>query len=177
MPSLVPIRQKVEVAEQSETSASEIFTWKTFMAQGAMQWGHSDLLAVGPDRELARLGELATYFSIRGDGTGGRLADQVWIVLPPSTAEEQANELRQLRTSFDATLTEVSSGTATAEMHDAAFAFLSPHFMGSYDGDALIRALSAAPAKTAIIVVEAGRYRMAATQVPNGSQLALQLRF
>ena len=65
------------MTEQSETPASEKLTWMTFMGQGAMQWGHSDLLAVGSDKDLARLGELAAYFSIRGDKNGGRLADQV----------------------------------------------------------------------------------------------------
>lgn len=146
------------------------------MAQGAMQWGHSDLLAVGPDKDLARLGELATYFSIRGDKKGDRFAGQVWIILPPATADEQAIALQQVRAGVDATLTEVSKGTATAEMRVDAFAFLSPYFMESYDGDALIRALSAAPAKTAIIVVEAGRYRMAATHIPIGSQLEETVR-
>lgn len=148
----------------------------TFMSKGAMQWGHSDLLAVGPDMNLARLCELATYFSIYSDRNGGRLAGQVWINLPPTTAEEQANALQQLRTGVDATLTKVSEGAVTAEQCKEAFEFLSPHFMESYDGDALIRALSAAPAKTAVIVVEAGRYRMAATHIPKGSQLEETVR-
>ncbi len=164
------------MTEQSETRASQKLTWMTLMGRGAMQWGHSDLLAVGPDKDLARLGELAAYFSIRGDKNGGRLADQVWIVLPPSTADEQATALGRLRKAVDATLTEVSSGSATAEMREAAFSFLSLQFTDSYDGDALVRALSAAPTKTAIIVVEAGRYRMAATQTPNGSQLEETVR-
>lgn len=164
------------MTEQSETPANKEFTWMTFMGQGAMQWGHSDLLAVGSDKELARLGELATYFSIRGDGNGGRLACQVWIILPPATAEEQANALQQLRAGVDATLAEISKGAATAEQRDDAFGFLSPHFMENYDGDALVRALSAAPAKTAIIVVEAGRFRMVSTHIPNGSQLEETVR-
>ena len=164
------------MTEQSDTPASEESTWMTFMGQGAMNWGHSDLLAVGPDKELVRLGELATYFSIRGDRNGGRLAGEVWIILPPATAKERANALRQLRAGVDATLTKVSKGAATAEQHEVAFAFLSPLFMESYDGDALVRTLSAAPAKTAIIVVEAGRYRMAATHIKNGSQLEESVR-
>src|SRR5690606_31546988 len=100
----------------------------------------------------------------------------VWIVLPPSTADEQATALGQLRKAVDGTLTEVSSGSAAAEMREAAFSFLSLQFTDSYDGDALVRALSAAPTKTAVIVVEAGRYRMAATQIPNGSQLEETVR-
>ncbi len=48
--------------------------------------------------------------------------------------------------------------------------------MESYNGDALVRALSAAPAKTAIIVVEAGRYRMVTTHMPNGSRLEETVR-
>jgi hypothetical protein len=164
------------MTEQSVSPASEEFTWMTFMGQGAMQWGHSDLLAVGSDKELARLGELASYFSIRGDDSGGRLADQIWIVFPPMTAKEQANALRQLRAGVDTTLAKISKGAATAEQRDDAFSFLSPHFMESYDGDALVRALSAAPAKTAIIVGEAGRYRMVTTHMPNGSRLEETVR-
>lgn len=164
------------MTEQSVLPTSEEYTWMTFMGQGAMQWGHSDLLAVGSDKELARLGELATYFSIRGDNNGGRLADQIWIVFPPVPAKGQANALQQLRAGVDATLAKISEGTATAEQRDDAFGFLSPHFMESYDGDALVRVLSAAPAKTAIIVVEAGRYRMVTTHMPNGSPLEETMR-
>ncbi len=98
-----------------------------FMGQGAMQWGHSDILAVGSDKELARLGELATYFAIRGDRNGARLAVQVWIILPPATAKEQANTLQQLRADVHATLAKISKGTATAEQRDDAFGFLSPN--------------------------------------------------
>lgn len=164
------------MTEQSVSPANEEFTWMTFMGQGAMQWGHSDLLAVGSDKELARLGELATYFAIRSDGNGARLAVQVWIILPPANAKEQANALQQLRAGVHATLAKISKGTATAEQRDDAFSFLSPRFMVSYDGDALVRALSAAPAKTAIIVVEAGRYRMVTTHMPNGSRLEETVR-
>jgi len=148
----------------------------TFTFNEAMQWGHSDLLAVGPDKELARLGEIATYFSIRGDSNSDRLADQVWIILPPTSAKERTNVLQQLRTGVDVTLAEISKGASTVEQRDDAFGFLSPHFMESYDGDALVQALSAAPARTAIIVAEAARYRMAATQIPDGSQLEETVR-
>lgn len=164
------------MTDQPDVPAYEEFTLLTFMERGAMQWGHSDLLAVGPDADLSRIGGLATYFSIRGNRDGGRMAADVWIILPPTAKGTEVANLERLRASVDATLIELSKGAATKEQHEDAFGFLSPRFMPSYDGDALVHALSSAPAKTAIIVAEAGRYRLLATKPPEGAQLEETLR-
>lgn len=148
----------------------------TFMQNGALQWGHSDLLAVGHDAQFARVAEMSAYFSIRGDKGGGRMAAAVWVILPPWVSESEETALDQLRLGVDAAITKVSNGTAPEKIRDEAFSFLSPHIMPSYDGDALVRLLSSAPAKTGVIVAEAGRYRLSQTKIPTGSQLEETLR-
>ncbi|MGO8371123.1 hypothetical protein ACC808_22105 [Rhizobium ruizarguesonis] len=148
----------------------------TFMQNGALQWGHSDLLAVGHDAQFARIAEMSAYFSIRGDKQGGRMAAAVWLILPPWVSENEENAFEQLRLGVHATLTKISNGTASEKIREEAFSFLSPQIMPSYDGDALVRLLSSAPAKTGVIVAEAGRYRLSRTKIPAGSQLEETLR-
>jgi hypothetical protein len=162
--------------QQAALPAGEEYTMFTFMQRGAMQWGHSDLLAVGPDAEFARIAELAAYFSLRGDSDGGRLAGAVWVILPPVAAGGEGAALERLRAGVDATLMDLSEGKASEEHLEEAFAFLSPRIMQSYDDDTLVRLLSSARAKTGIIVAEAGRYRLAATQVLEGPRLEETVR-
>jgi tetratricopeptide (TPR) repeat protein len=133
-----------------------------------LQWGHADLLAVGPGASFERLGELAAYFVGRADGQGRPKAHAVWLVLPPRSDGDLDGLPAALRRSFADAAKRVSDvELSEAELARASEA-VTTMYATSFDADALLDLVASAPEKTGIIVAEARHYRCFRTELPSG---------
>lgn len=172
------LEEEAVVDGKAAQLAGEEFTIMAFAQSMGLQWGKADLLAVGADAGSERIAEIAAIFSIYGDKSAarGRKADAVWVILPPVIDGGAGEAIAELRNGFDAALDQVSDGKATDAIKSEAFNFISPRILQSFDGDELLDLLASAPARTAVIVAEAGQYRLAKTRPPNGTQLDETIR-
>jgi hypothetical protein len=132
-----------------------------FCVRSGLSWGKADVLAVGEDQALDRAGEIAGYFAIRSDKQGTPKAKATWILAPP-----QLNAPVDLARSVKRALNHASQGQATDNHVADALTRIEVVSAVNFDGDALVALVAQAPARSAVIIVDAHRYRFLGAKLP-----------
>ena len=133
-----------------------------------LQWGHADLLAVGPGGSFERLGELAAYFVGLADGEGKPKANAIWLVLPPPSGSDPDTSAVALRRSFADAAKRVSEIELSEEDLARAFKAVTTMYVASFNADSLLNLVASAPERTSVVVAEARHYRCSRTELPSG---------
>jgi hypothetical protein len=137
-----------------------------FCASATLEWGQADILALGPDPRLERIGELATCFAVRGDD---RAADLTWVVLPPGHGGESERSVGAFVEALNPALAKLLVNTVPTARHvEAVLGSVALVSAPSFDGDGLVALLKQAPPKTGVIVMEAHHFRLVATRITEG---------
>ena len=159
-----PVSMEVSMSDTRQFGPLEIEpnSLLEFCVRSGLSWGKADVLAVGEDQGLDRAGEIAGYFAIRSDKQGTPKAKATWILAPP-----QLNAPVDLARSVRRALNQASQGQATDNHVADALTRIEVVSAVNFDGDALVALVAQAPARSAVIIVDAHRYRFLGAKLPD----------
>ena len=145
-------------AEDDATPPEDI---RELVMRTGLSWGNADLLALGPQDTLERLGEFAAYFAFASDREeGGPATRGVRVILPPLRSESADDSLAALKSGFEAGVAKAFAGKAPPGTAETAYPWVNLVSMLTFDGASLLDLIGRPGARTAMIVGEACHYQL-----------------